>query len=654
MEETVFEVHSSDQRFIHHPHHAQFLCTEIGPFQLAPSMSDSYFSVEDDDKGTPAPQIVAPKFLRITVNDTPSNPARGFIAGRNEAACDILLFTDLQLPCISKKQFSIFPNESGTLMFRNLSRNGTYVKLPDREPLVVKALLALPSTGDVEIYLGATPIRLRIPSHENQANWQRLWLQYCKTQAQSVPLLTDLEIASSTTSHSTFLRDFRIGQRLGSGQSGNVYRATHVTKGNVLAVKEYFKPTESNLREAQLLVKLSHQNIVKTYAYIFEPGKRLIAIMDLIGEENLRDHIRNHPLSDRETRRVSHQSLHGLAYIHDQHIIHRDIKPENILIYQLEPISIKLADFGSATNAIINKSLAGSWKYIAPEIVYEETYDFKADVWSLGVMIMEVSNCKSLEWAAHTPQAWIKAILHHVQSFAHVHSLDHLAVGQFVASLLLDNPINRPSAIECLGHRFFTEKLTEDCLSPSISSLSTEPCGAPTKASHHNSTRSRSLRACNRSHSSEPVSNKLACPNNLAEQQLPEEPLIEKCPTDDNLLKEHIVGNARLSKTKLPKRIRPDTKLPQGFINLEDLQCTKLVAYNSLTGTINMTHLLRRYFKLPKGRTALILKKYGSDRSEIIRGPCYQGSYFTVEVMHHILAKESLTLPRVPLLSDIY
>jgi serine/threonine protein kinase len=85
--------------------------------------------------------------------------------------------------------------------------------------------------------------------------------------------------------------------------------------------------------------------------------------------------------------------LRGLAYIHSLHRIHRDIKSDNLLIG--DDGSIKLADFGYAAQLTQEKqkrnTIVGTPYWMAPELIRGQNYDQKVDLWSLGIMIMEMA-----------------------------------------------------------------------------------------------------------------------------------------------------------------------------------------------------------------------------------------------------------------------
>ena len=86
----------------------------------------------------------------------------------------------------------------------------------------------------------------------------------------------------------------------------------------------------------------------------------------------------------------------SLKYIHDRKILHRDIKPENVL--KTKSGVIKFADFG--VSKLVSSTLAkasteiGTPLYLSPEIVRQEKYDFKTDIWSMGVTLYELCTFK--------------------------------------------------------------------------------------------------------------------------------------------------------------------------------------------------------------------------------------------------------------------
>lgn len=121
-------------------------------------------------------------------------------------------------------------------------------------------------------------------------------------------------------------------------------------------------------------------------------------ISDHLQNGNLLDYIihrRKHnsgPMQEEDVKHVARQIFSFLGFLHEKYIAHRDIKPDNIMIEKIEDelLTLKVIDFGFAEfmdpTAQFSKVL-GSVHYMAPEVIKEESYDFKVDVWSATIII---------------------------------------------------------------------------------------------------------------------------------------------------------------------------------------------------------------------------------------------------------------------------
>ncbi|KAL4625026.1 serine/threonine-protein kinase 10-like isoform X1 [Arapaima gigas] len=190
---------------------------------------------------------------------------------------------------------------------------------------------------------------------------------------------------------------------LGDGAFGKVYKAQNKETGILAAAKVIDTASEEELEdymvEIDILASCDHQNIVKLLDAFYYETKLWILIefcaggaVDAIMLELER------PLTEPQIKVVCKQTLDALAYLHDNKVIHRDLKAGNILL-TLEG-DVKLADFGvSAKNTKTlqrRDSFIGTPYWMAPEVVMCETskdrpYDFKADIWSLGVTLIEMA-----------------------------------------------------------------------------------------------------------------------------------------------------------------------------------------------------------------------------------------------------------------------
>ncbi len=192
--------------------------------------------------------------------------------------------------------------------------------------------------------------------------------------------------------------------------------------------------------------------------------------MEYIRGPNLQDVLdpRNkHPLFTLpEARDVLRQLLEAVAHLHSMGMTHRDVKPANIVLVQRNPISIKLVDFGLATDALSFDTHCGSPLYLAPELVMRRgRCTNKVDVFSIGVIALALFGVTFSLGSARGPKDCLKAVLQQKRRIASS-SLPLPAHYDLADRLLSELADDRPSALECLGHRFFQSDSRLDHASP--------------------------------------------------------------------------------------------------------------------------------------------------------------------------------------------
>jgi len=192
------------------------------------------------------------------------------------------------------------------------------------------------------------------------------------------------------------LRDYQLGDCLGKGAFGSVYRALNWGTGETVAVKQIKLADlpKSELRvimlEIDLLKNLDHPNIVKYHGFVKTP-ETLNIILEYCENGSLHSISKNFGrFPENLVALYMSQVLHGLLYLHEQGVIHRDIKGANILTTKQG--LVKLADFGvaSRTTGLHESSVVGTPYWMAPEVIELTGATTASDIWSLGCTVIEL------------------------------------------------------------------------------------------------------------------------------------------------------------------------------------------------------------------------------------------------------------------------
>ena len=217
---------------------------------------------------------------------------------------------------------------------------------------------------------------------------------------------------------------YEIKEIIGVGGMANVYKAYDSIDDRAVAVKilrdEHMENDELLRRfrnESKAIAVLSHPNIVKVYDVSFNEDIQYI-VMEHIDGITLKEYIEQQKvLRWKEAVHFTVQILRALQHAHDKGIVHRDIKPQNIML--LEDGTIKVADFGIARFArasqhTVTDKAIGSVHYISPEQAKGELSDEKSDIYSIGVMLYEMTT-GTLPFDADSP---VSVALKQIQSQA--------------------------------------------------------------------------------------------------------------------------------------------------------------------------------------------------------------------------------------------
>ncbi|GBG63616.1 hypothetical protein CBR_g38927 [Chara braunii] len=196
---------------------------------------------------------------------------------------------------------------------------------------------------------------------------------------------------------------YLLGDEIGKGAYGRVYKGVDLQNGDFVAIKqvslENIPPEDlaGIMQEIDLLKNLNHKNIVK-YLGSFKTKSHLYIILEYVENGALASIIKPTKFGAFPESLVAvyiAQVLEGLVYLHEQGVIHRDIKGANILTTK-EGI-VKLADFGVATKLaeadFHTHSVVGTPYWMAPEVIEMSGVSAASDIWSVGCTIIELLTC---------------------------------------------------------------------------------------------------------------------------------------------------------------------------------------------------------------------------------------------------------------------
>lgn len=136
---------------------------------------------------------------------------------------------------------------------------------------------------------------------------------------------------------------------------------------------------------------LDHPNIIKLYE-VYETDNHINLVLELLKGGELFDKILQKTFfTEQDAAVLMHKLLDALAYMHGKGMMHRDLKPENLILASAtDDTDVKIVDFGLATYVDQEEQLfkrCGTPGYVAPEVLADEDYDYKVDVYSAGLIL---------------------------------------------------------------------------------------------------------------------------------------------------------------------------------------------------------------------------------------------------------------------------
>eukprot|EP00929_Paragymnodinium_shiwhaense_P121307 TRINITY_DN93487_c0_g1_i1.p1 TRINITY_DN93487_c0_g1~~TRINITY_DN93487_c0_g1_i1.p1 ORF type:complete len:466 (+),score=123.95 TRINITY_DN93487_c0_g1_i1:93-1490(+) len=256
---------------------------------------------------------------------------------------------------------------------------------------------------------------------------------------------------------------------IGKGSFGKAYLVRNTEADALCVVKQMDtgtmdpKDRDAAVKEATLLKKMRHPNIVQFQEVFMTRKGRLCIVMDYADGGDLNGKIKKQGgllLPESQVLLWFVQCCFALLHVHDRKVLHRDLKTQNIFL--MSSGQVKLGDFGIArildATKDYAKTMVGTPYYLSPEIIQDRPYAFKSDVWSLGIVLYEMATL------THPFDADSLAILAGKILNNQIPALD-TSYSQDIVSLIhvmLDkNEKNRPAVREILKTPFLNKSMHE-------------------------------------------------------------------------------------------------------------------------------------------------------------------------------------------------
>uniref|UniRef100_A0A3B4AKF5 non-specific serine/threonine protein kinase n=1 Tax=Periophthalmus magnuspinnatus TaxID=409849 RepID=A0A3B4AKF5_9GOBI len=258
--------------------------------------------------------------------------------------------------------------------------------------------------------------------------------------------------------------------KIGEGSTGIVCIASEKHSGKQVAVKKMDlrkqQRRELLFNEVVIMRDYHHDNVVDMYnSYLV--GDELWVVMEFLEGGALTDIVTHTRMNEEQIATVCLSVLRALSYLHTQGVIHRDIKSDSILL--TSDGRIKLSDFGFCAQVSKEvpkrKSLVGTPYWMAPEVISRLPYGTEVDIWSLGIMVIEMVDGEPPYFNEPPLQAMRRIRDNLPPRLKESHKVSSV-LRSFLDRMLVREPSQRSTAQDLLQHPFLKMSGPPSCIVP--------------------------------------------------------------------------------------------------------------------------------------------------------------------------------------------